>query len=141
VDKDASTLTCLVGDPANPVKVSFFGVPRLARIFAPLTVAENGLGIASLLDLAGMKAAVVQKRAEAKDYVDIDALIGAGISLPHALAAGRVIYGDQFNPQITLKALGYFGEPELAALPEALKERLREAVRTTNPETLPDLPA
>lgn len=33
---------------------------------------ERALYVASLLDLAGTKVAVVQKRAEAKDYLDID---------------------------------------------------------------------
>ena len=35
----------------------------------------NGLKIASLLDLAGTKASVVQVRPEAKDYIDLDMLI------------------------------------------------------------------
>jgi hypothetical protein len=92
---------------------------------------DNGLRVASLRDLAGMKAAVVQKRAEAKDYVDVDAIIAAGISLPEALAAAATIFGDSFNPDLTLKALAYFGEPDLAALPASTKARLRRAVRAT----------
>ena len=39
-----------------------------------------------------MKVPVVQRRAEAKDYIDMDALITDGhIDLPTALAAGRAI--------------------------------------------------
>jgi hypothetical protein len=34
-----------------------------------------------------MKAAVVQQRAEAKDYIDLAALLQAGIELPTALSA------------------------------------------------------
>ncbi|MCF6251072.1 MAG: hypothetical protein L3J75_07360 [Methylococcaceae bacterium] len=45
-----------------------------------------------MLDLAGMKASVVQKRAEWKDYVDLVALMDAGITLPMALSAGQAIY-------------------------------------------------
>ena len=52
----------------------------------------------------------MQKRAEAKDYLDIDALLQHGIDLPTALAAGRVIYGRSFNPVITLKALSFFDD-------------------------------
>jgi len=64
------------------------------------------LRIAGLLDLAGTKAAVVQKRAEARDYIDIDALIHCGnIGLPYALSAAKWIYGSQFNPELTLKSL------------------------------------
>jgi hypothetical protein len=38
--------------------------------------ADNGLQIASLLDLAGTKASVVQMRAEAKHLPDIKGIIG-----------------------------------------------------------------
>ena len=44
----------------------------------PHVAKDNGLQVASLLDLAGTKASVVQLRSEAKDYVDIDALITLG---------------------------------------------------------------
>jgi hypothetical protein len=30
------------------------------------------------------------------------------VDLPTAFAAGRAIYGPQFNPEITLKALSFF---------------------------------
>lgn len=54
------------------------------------------------------KAAVIQKRAEAKDYIDIDALLQSKVDLSIMLAAGRVVYGRRFNPLITLKALSFF---------------------------------
>jgi hypothetical protein len=127
--KEENTLSCLLGDADRPMQVSFFGLPRL-RLTAPPLIAEgNGIGIATLRDLAGMKAAVVQKRAEPKDYFDVDALIQAGLALEEALDVAALLYGDQFNPRITLKALTYFGEPRLASLPPALKARLRNAVR------------
>jgi hypothetical protein len=86
--------------------------------------------VASLLDLAGTKASVVQARAEAKDYINIDALIQAcNIDLPIALAAGRATYGPQFNPEITLKALSYFGDGNLPHLPDDMKSRLATAPR------------
>lgn len=47
--------------------MSFFGVPNLARLMSPLVSDDKGLKIASLLDLAGTKASVVQSRAEAMD--------------------------------------------------------------------------
>jgi hypothetical protein len=128
IQKEENTLSCLIGDAGRPVQVSFFGVPRLRLTAPPLIADGNGIGIATLRDLAGMKAAVVQKRAEPKDYFDIDALIQAGIMLEDALKVAALLYGDQFNPRITLKALTYFGEPRLASLPAALKARLRKAV-------------
>ena len=56
-----------------------------------------------------------------------------------ALSAGLEIYKNQFNPQVTLKALSYFGEAELAVLPDDLKKRLQAAVKCVDLERLPDL--
>jgi hypothetical protein len=98
------------------------------------------LDIRSLLDLAGTKVAVVQQRAEAKDYIDIDAILMAGqIDLPMALAAGQVIYGSVFSPQNALKALAYFDEPQLQTLPDQLKHRLVKAVRAVDLDRLPKI--
>jgi hypothetical protein len=96
--------------------------------------------IASLLDLAGTKASVVQVRAEAKDYLDLDMLVmKGGISLPSALAAAQALYGASFNPQITLKALSYFEDGDLRTLPEASKSRLSTAARCVDLDHLPAL--
>jgi hypothetical protein len=135
---EPNTLTGIV-DRRGAVKVSFFGVPRMPRLVTPHEASDNGLKIASLLDLAGTKASFVQARAEAKDYIDIDALIGAGIDLPTVLAAGRAIYGPQFNPEITLKALAFFDDGNLRALPAPLKERLATAVRAVDLDLLPEI--
>ena len=70
------TLTCRV-DRGGPVLVSFFGGLGLGQVAAREQVRGMPLHVASLLDIAGTKAAVVQKRAEVKDYIDIDALIAA----------------------------------------------------------------
>ena len=85
-----------------------------------------------------MKVSVVQKRAEAKDYIDLDALITSGsVDLATALAAGRAIYGRTFNPQITLKALSYFDDGDLKRLPDDMKARLAKAVREIDLDHLP----
>jgi Nucleotidyl transferase AbiEii toxin, Type IV TA system len=91
----------------------------------------------SLLDIAGTKAAVVQRRAEPRDYLDIDALIRHGIDLPQVLAAGAVVYGRSFNPLITLKALSYFDD--VSALPAEVQDQLRAAVEAVDPVRLPVL--
>lgn len=137
IQKTQNTLTALV-DHGGQVSVSFFCLSKIGPpIRPPLKCADNGIKVASLLDLAGMKASVVQKRAEWKDYVDIAALIDAGIGLDLALSAGKAIYGDQFNPQVTLKALSYFDDvPNLA--PE-VKIQLQEAVRRVDLRRLPAL--
>jgi hypothetical protein len=135
--REPNTLTCVV-DRGGPVKVSFFGLPEIPRLRPPSVAPDNGLQIASMLDLAGMKASVVQMRAEAKDYLDIDAILADGrIDLPAALASARAIYGAQFNPQITLKALSYFDDGDLSPLPQAVKDRLARAVGAVDLDQLP----
>jgi hypothetical protein len=122
------------------VKVSFFGVPGLPRLAPPHIARDNGLQVASLLDLAGTKAFVVQSRGEARDYIDIDAILRDGrIDLPTALASAQVLYGMQYNPQITLKALTYFGESSLRRLSKAVKDRLTQAVREVDLDRLPTI--
>mgnify|MGYP005630214391 CR=1 FL=1 len=75
------------------------------RIYQPDTV-KDGPRIASLLGLLGMKCAVVSQRAEAKDYMDIHAIImRTSLTLTHGIAAARAIYGAQYNGILTLKAL------------------------------------
>ncbi len=137
VQRDRNTLTAIVVRGAA-VKVSFFGVPSLPRLAPSLVVTDTGLKVASLLDLAGTKASVVQVRAEAKDYVDMDALIHlGGIGLPLALAAAEKLYGSHFNPEITLKALSYFDDGNLRDLPEETRARLVVAVREVDLDHLP----
>jgi hypothetical protein len=134
-----NTLTGSV-DRDGLVKVSFFGVPNIGHLRPPHIAKDNGLKVASLLDLAGTKVSVVQARAEAKDYIDIDAFMRTGsVDLPTALAAGRAIYGPEFNPQITLKALSFFGEGNLRNLPEDMKSRLVTAAREVDLDRLPKI--
>lgn len=121
----SNTLTCRV-ERGGPVLISFFGQLNLGRVDLPEATDDISLRVASLRDIAGTKAAVVQKRAEAKDYLDIDALLQAGIGLSAILSAGGVVYGSKFNPLITLKALSYF--EDVPELPEMVRARLRRAV-------------
>ena len=139
LQRQADTLTVRV-DRNGAVLLSFFATPELGRIKPPWRASDTDLQIAHLIDLAGMKKVdVVQKRAEPKDYQDIDALMSAGITLPSALAAARIIQGPQFNPQISLKALSYFQDGPLKDLPEDLKHRLLLAVRGVDVSQLPIL--
>ena len=73
--------------------VSFFGDLGLGQA-APREQAEgSNVYAASLLDIAGTKAAAVQRRAEVRDYLEIDALIRDGTALPQALAAAPSFTG------------------------------------------------
>jgi hypothetical protein len=105
------------------VKVSFLGSLSFGRVGAAERCEDNGLWVASLLDLAAQKMKVILTRAEAKDYLDIHALFQAGITLPEALGAARALY-PELNPLISLKALAYYGEPGLAKVPEDVREVL-----------------
>lgn len=135
--REPNTLSCVI-DRGGQVRLSFFGLPLLPRLRPPLVATDNGLRVASLLDLAGTKASVVQVRAEAKDYIDIDAMLTDGrIDLPTALASARALYSQQYNPQITLKALSYFDDGNLGTLPEATKQRLARAASAVDLDKLP----
>ena len=133
-----NTLTVVV-DRDGPVSVSFFGGLGLARVSSPDTADDNGVQVASLLDVAGCKMAVVQRRAEAKDYLDIAALLESGITLPKALAAAKAIYGDQFEPTTTLRALSYFADGDLPKLPASMQNALRTAAIGVKLDELPVL--
>lgn len=136
VQLENNTLTCRV-DRGGPVLVSFFGNLGLGEA-APREHAEGSqLHVASLLDIAGTKALTVQQRGQARDYIDIDAVIRHGIDLPRVLAAGAVVNGQSFNPLITLKALSYFDD--VPTLPEDVRDRLRAAVEAVDPARLPVL--
>jgi hypothetical protein len=117
--------------------VSFFGGLGLGQVAARDQVQGMALHVASLLDIAGTKMAVVQDRAEVKDCLDIDALLRQGVDLPTALAAGSVVNGRGFNPLITLKALSFFDD--LPTLSGEVRERLSAAVAVVDVTNLPAL--
>ncbi len=122
--------------------MSFFGLLGIPRLAPPLISPDNGLQVAALIDLGGAKVSVVQQRAEAKDYIDIDAMLtGGAIDLPLMLAAALVIHGPQFNPQNTLKALSYFADGNLHRLSQPVKDRLAKAAREVDLDRLPALVA
>jgi hypothetical protein len=77
--------------------------------------------------------------ASAKAYIDIDTLIANGITLPMALSAGLAIYGAAFNPQITLKALSFYEDGNLATSPGDIRSRLVRAVAAVDLDHLPNL--
>ena len=120
--------------PANALRTS------LKRLHGGDTCIENGIVVASIEDLAGTKARVIQTRAELMDYIDIDAMLQAGvIDLASILAAGCSIYGKRFNPELTLKALCYFKDGNVDKLPQEAKQRLIKAVQPVDLTKLPRL--
>lgn len=78
-------------------------------------------------------------RAEPKDYFDIHTLLKAGVTLSRALGATQALYPD-FNPVLTPKALTYYGEPALAAVPGEIRECLTaESAKVDSIETVAKL--
>lgn len=128
-----STATYLV-DRSGRVKVSFFGGLSLGRVGDLSVCEDNGVQVASMLDLAAQKVRVVQVRAERKDYLDLTTLLASGISLPAALGAAQALYPD-FAPLVTLKALSYFDDGDLDALPGEVKQALSDAAAAVHTPT------
>jgi hypothetical protein len=98
------------------VKVSFFGTIGFGRVGTPDRTDDGVLLVASPLDLLATKVKVVLQRAEAKDYRDVAALLRGGESLSEGLAAARELYGPDFQPSESLKALCFFGDGDLGEL-------------------------
>jgi hypothetical protein len=135
-----NTLTALV-DRNGPVKLSFFGSVGIKRVQDPDIAEENGIQIASLLDLLASKLKTVQSRAEAKDYRDIVASFDAGLSLADGLAAAAAVYGKDFNGALSLKALTFFEDGDLPSLTRAVQKRLLEAATSVTLKQLPRVAA
>lgn len=126
------TLTVVVsgGDSHDhPIKVSFFGTIGFGRVGEPEWTHDHVLQAASPDDLMATKLKVLLQRVEAKDYQDVAALIKAGVSLERWLAAARTMYGYNFQPNESLKALVYFQGGDLDSLPRPEREALIKAVK------------
>lgn len=119
------------------VKVSFFGTIAFGRVGEPDFTDDGVLQVASFDDLMATKVKVVLQRAEAKDYRDVAAMVNARVSLPRGLASARVLFGPNFQPSESLKALVYFNDGDLKTLAAAEKATLVDAVKAVR--DLPDV--
>jgi len=135
------TLTVTV-ERDGPVQVSFFGGLDLGQVAAADVAAGPEIKVASLIDLAGFKMAVVPQRVELKDYFDVHTLLTkANIPLDKMLASAKIIYGSQFNPLIALKSLAYHDDSALDKLSAEMRRELIAAVKATDPRQVPSLSA
>ncbi|MDR0781417.1 MAG: nucleotidyl transferase AbiEii/AbiGii toxin family protein [Pseudomonadales bacterium] len=119
------------------VKVSFFGAITFGRVGEPDFTDDGVLQVASCDDLMATKVKVVLQRAEAKDYRDVAAMLDAGVSLSRGLASARLLFGPNFQPSESLKALIYFNDGDLKTLSAAEKATLVAAVKAVR--DLPDV--
>lgn len=112
------------------VKVSFFGGLSFGRIGDPLLCDDGVMLVASLDDLMAHKLKLILQRSEKKDYQDLAAMIRAGCSVAHGLAAARLFFGNAFQPAASLKALTYFKDGDLARLSGADRNTLIDAAKS-----------
>lgn len=115
---------------ASRVKVSFFGGMNLQVVAEPSIAVDNGIAIASLDDLAGTKAKALVDRAEWRDYVDIDALLRAGISLSDVIGCATTIFAPNFvfPGPLFLRGLVSFSDGTAPEVEPAVRVRLEAAV-------------
>ena len=109
LQREPTALTLSV-NPPDPVKVSFFGDIGFGRVSSPDQTADGVLAVASLLDLFGTKLKVLLQRVAARDYLDLAAILRAGIPLQDGLGAAVALYGNEFPPADAVKALAYYEE-------------------------------
>jgi hypothetical protein len=86
---------------------------------------DSNVFVASPEGLLATKLKAILDRAEAKDYLDISAMLSAGISLERALGAFAKMYGK--DPGLVLRAIGYFKDGDLPSLPRTDQDILRAA--------------
>lgn len=132
LQQSGRSLTAIIGRGADAVKLQFFEGLAIGRVGTPDTC-DNGVVVASALDLLGTKLKTIQERVEAKDYLDIDALLNIGIGLDAGIAAAQALY-PQLSPTWTAKTVGWFSDGNLdVELPKPVKERLAAASGTWAP--------
>ena len=111
----------------SPVKLSFFGGLKTGRVGDPLPSDDGLVLVASLDDLLATKLKVLQDRVEARDYLDIAAMIRHGMSLAEGLSAAKTLYGPVFEPMIALRTVTWFADGDLSALGSADRQLLKVA--------------
>lgn len=121
--------------PGN-VKISFFGGLEVGRVGEPEETGDGVMLVASLEDLLAFKLKLVVQRVEAKDYLDVVAILGSGTPLAHGLAAAETLFAPDLPPIVVLKALTYFEGGDLASVPVSARDSLVRAVAAVG-----DLPA
>jgi hypothetical protein len=112
LDRKPDTVTVSMPMPSGEVKLSFFGGISFGRVGVPDRV-RGKVRLASSLDLLATKLKTIHDRIEAKDYLDIEALLKSGLTLSQGIAAARSLFGQMLNPLDTAKAVGWFKDGDL----------------------------
>ena len=73
-------------------------------------------------------------RIEAKDYLDVEALLRSGPDLTAGIMAARALFGDRLNPLDTAKAVAWFEDGGLeASLPRRTRSFLERSAQRFDP--------
>jgi hypothetical protein len=116
------------GSADQQVKISFFGGLPFGRVADPDVTDDGVVQVAGLDDLMAHKTKVIRQRHEAKDYRDIAAMIEAGVSVGRGVATARHMFGAQFQPIESLKAMVCFQGGDLCTLSRKDRQTLITAV-------------
>lgn len=134
---EPDTLTVVAQKCGEPLKLSFFGGIPFGRVGEPVRL-PSGVVIASLLDLLGTKLATITQRIESRDYVDVAALLAAGVHINDGIAALLALYGNQANGLQSAKTIAWFADGDLERLlPLEVRELLTRAATAYDPHTEP----
>jgi hypothetical protein len=84
---------------------------------------------------------VLLQRVEAKDYLDVEALLRSGLRLSEGLAATAALFRGSLNALDAAKAVAWFKDGDLEArLPPSTKLFLTEASKSIDPAALHPMP-
>jgi hypothetical protein len=120
------------------IKIQFLGGLSYRRVRDPLETDDKVARVASPLDLLATKLRTIWIRSQTRDYLDIDELLRQGVSLKNGLGAAYTVFNGEFRSPISMRALAYFNDGDLASLPQLVKERLMKAVDSVIGEALPE---
>ena len=134
---EPDTLTVVAEKGGAPIKLSFFGGIGFGRVGEPVRLSGTAR-IASRLDLLGTKLATVTQRIEARDYVDVAALLASGLTINEGIAALLALYGNQASGLQSVKTIAWFKDGDLERLlPAEVRDLLTRAAATYDPRTPP----
>ena len=125
-EPDTLTVSTRPSGRVGRVKVSFFGGIDTGRLGEPQRADDGVVLVASLLDLFGAKLEVLLQRVAARDYLDLAAILRAGVPLEDGLGAAAALYGHRFPPMEAVKTLAYFDEGDVAEVDPATRRYLVE---------------
>lgn len=113
IQNQPNTFTVSIPLGSREVKVSFFGGITFGRVAEPAITSDGVAVVANKIDLLSQKLKTIMQRVEAKDYLDIAALLRSGLSLETGMAGAMALFGPNFPMMESAKAMCYFHGTDL----------------------------